>query len=405
MESLINKPHAQYFKGKTMERPILVVCVDRDNDLFEKAGVRGPIVGRAKNLEGAIALSLADPEDPDSNAIYAAIQSYDQLIKDGKSAEIVTLTGDKSLGYKADKTISAQIDRIVIELNPVSCILVSDGASDEEIMPIIKSRMKVDSNRIVFIKQAKELEKTYFVLLEKLRDPYFARTILGIPALLLLLTAASYYLGLGWVPIVAVVAIYMLLRVYGVEDAMINVIKDLKISFERASWLGYFGALAIFLIGILIGYQTFQRSVSLNLSGEKIFAATLGSVAWIFFIGLLMILAGKCIDTLIEKKRYTFTRYLLYGAAGALATIVIITSTRWIANLNEPYVDFGTFLVVIVGSIILGYVVTRLINWYRLEILSEMKIEGKEAVNENGTYLGKIVGYDAHKGKLFIQSI
>ena len=34
-----------------------------------------------------------------------------------------------------------------------------------------------------------------------------------------------------------------------------------------------------------------------------------------------------------------------------------------------------------------------------------MKIEGKEAVNENGTYLGKIVGYDAHKGKLFIQSI
>ena len=56
-----------------MDRPILVLCIDRDNDLFEKAKVSGPLIGREKNIKGAIALSLADPEDPDSNAIYYAV--------------------------------------------------------------------------------------------------------------------------------------------------------------------------------------------------------------------------------------------------------------------------------------------------------------------------------------------
>src|SRR5271157_882097 len=168
-----------------MKRPILVVCIDRDNDLFEKAKVSGPLIGREKNLEGALALSLADPEDPDSNAIYYAIKIYDQMRGSGETAEIATLTGDKNLGFQADKEISAQLDRIISEMSPTSCVLVSDGASDEEILPIIKSRLKVDSTKIVFIKQAKELEKTYFVLLEKLRDPNYAKVVLGIPGLLI----------------------------------------------------------------------------------------------------------------------------------------------------------------------------------------------------------------------------
>ncbi len=392
-------------ESSKMERPVLVLCIDRDNDLYEKASVSGPLIGRERNLEGAMALSLADPEDPDSNAIYAAIKAYDSLRKEGKSVEIVTLTGDKSLGYKADRILSGQFDKILSELNPVSCILVSDGASDEEVIPIIKSRLKVDSNIIVFIKQAKELEKTYFVLLEKLKDPYFSRTIIGIPAFILLLTAISYYMGLGWVPIVSIVAAYALLRVYGFEDVLIAIVKDFRISFERASWLGYVGALAIFLVAIFVSIQTFHHSVDLHLSGEKIFASVLASVSWIFLMGIYLMLAGKTIDALMEKRKYAITKYTLYAAAATLATFVIIAGTRWIANLDPPYVDFGTFLGVLVISLFLGYGTARLINWYRLEILSEMKLEGKEAITEQGGYLGKIVGFDAKRGKILIQTV
>jgi len=388
-----------------MKRPILVLCIDRDNDLFEKAKVSGPLVGREKNLQGALALSLADPEDPDSNAIYYAIKIFDKMRSDGHTVEIATLTGDKGLGFKADKEISSQLDKIMVEFNPSSCVLVSDGASDEEILPIIKSRLKVDSTKIVFIKQAKELEKTYFVLLEKLRDPYFARTVLGIPALLLLLTALSIYLGLGWLPIVIVVALYAILRVYGVEDIVLDVIKDFRFSFERTSWIGYIGALAIFTIAIFVGYQTAQTGIALRLTSEKLVALVISSTIWIVFIGLMLVMVGKSVDAVMDRKKFRITKYLLYSAASALSCFVIFVGSVWVANLNEPYVDFGTFLLSIAVAMVLGYFATSFVNWYRKQVLMELKIEGKEAISEHGTYLGKIVGIDANRGKLIIQTI
>jgi putative membrane protein len=388
-----------------MKRPILVICIDRDNDLFEKGKVSGPLIGRERNLQGALALSLADPEDPDSNAIYYSVRLFDQMRADGHNVEVITLTGDRKLGYRADKEISSQLDKIITELNPSSCVIVSDGAADEEILPIIKSRLKVDSTKIVFIKQAKELEKTYFVLLEKLRDPHFAKTIIGIPALLLLLTAISIYLGLGWLPIVIAVAGYALLRVYGVEDWVIDIIKDFRFSFERTSWIGYIGGLAVFMIGIFVGYQTFQKGLALGLANDKLIALVAGSISWISFTALLLIMAGKSIDALMERKKYRITKYMLYSAAAGLSTLVVLVGSNWIVNMNEPYVDFGTFLFTIALSVVAGYAATSLINWYRKEVLMEMKIEGKEAISESGTYLGKIVGIDGRHGKIIIQTI
>jgi putative membrane protein len=387
-----------------MKKPILVLCVDRDNDLFEKARVTGPLIGRERNLEGAVALSLADPEDPDSNAIYYAVKLFDQMRKENMSVEIATLTGDKSLGYKADRNVSSQLDRVIQELNPSACILISDGASDEELVPIIKSRIKIDSTKIVFIKQAKELEKTYFVVLEKLKDPYFARIIIGIPAILILLVSLSSYFKLGLEPVGVIIGIYLLLRISNVDDTIGDVVKDFRFSFERSTWISYLGALSIFIIGAFVGYQTLISTIALGLSNEKVGASVLGSVIWIFFVGLILLMIGKSIDAVMEKKRYGITKYMTYTVAAFLGTLVISVGSMWIANTNAPYVDFGAFLTTIATALVIGYMATWTVNWYRQQVLIEMKIEGKEAISENGTYLGKIVGVDAKKGKLVIQT-
>ncbi len=388
-----------------MKRPILVLCVDRDNDLYEKAKISGPLIGREKNLEGAMELSLADPEDPDSNAIYYSVKIFDQMRKEGHNVEVVTLTGDKRLGYKADKEISSQLDKICAELNPTSCVLISDGAADEEIIPIIKSRIPIDSTKIVFIKQAKELEKTYFVLLEKLRDPYFAKTLLGIPAIVILLLSLSSYLGYGLEPVGIIIGLYLLMRIFGIDELFMDVIRDFRFSFERTSWISYIGAFAIFTIAAFVGYQTLQRGLVLNLANEKLIAYVVGNTIWIVFTGLLLIMIGKSIDALMEKKKFKITKYMLYTAAAGLAAFVILVGSSWIVNLTEPYVDFGAFLLSIGASLIAGYVVTAFVNWYRKELLVDMKIEGKEAISEHGTYLGKIVGIDAKRGKLIIQTV
>jgi len=388
-----------------MKRPTLVLCIDRDNDLFEKAKVSGPLIGRDKNLEGAVKLSLADPEDPDSNAIYCAIKTFDQMRADGESVEIATLTGDKNLGFRADKEISAQLDRIIREMNPTSCVLITDGASDEEMLPIIKSRLKVDSTKIVFIKQAKELEKTYFVLLEKLRDPYFAKIVLGIPGLLILLLSLSVYFKLGWEPVGVIVGLYLITRVLGIEHFLQGIVNDVRFSFERTSWVGYLGAMAVFMIGIFVGYQSFENGIALNLAPEKLIALVIGNMAWILLISFLLIMAGETIDAIMDKRKFKITRYILYSSAAILTAFLVLVGSIWIVNINPPYVDFGTFLLCIGIAMVLGYVAMSFVNWYRKEVIVEMKIEGKEAISENGTYIGKIVGIDANKGKLIVQTM
>ena len=48
---------------------ILVLCVDRDDDIGVKTGIKGPLVGRDDNLAAATKLGLADPEDSDRKSV------------------------------------------------------------------------------------------------------------------------------------------------------------------------------------------------------------------------------------------------------------------------------------------------------------------------------------------------
>jgi len=388
-----------------MKQPVLVICVDRDNDLYEKAKISGPLIGREKNLDGATRLALADPEDPDSNAIFYAIKILDQMKKEGNEAEIVTFTGDRNLGYSADKEVSAQLDKVVREFNPSSCVLVSDGASDEELVPIINSRLKIDSTKIVFIKQAKELEKTYFVLLEKMRDPYYAKIFIGIPALLILLFSISSALGLGWQPAGIIVGSLLIIKGFGLDEVVFQTFKDFSFSAEKTSSVAYIGGYALLVVALIISYQSFTEGVSEGLANVKLVAFIAGSVSWtVLFAGLIFVV-GKSADALSEKKKFAVTKYALYMIVFILGITVLTVASTWVLNQSPPYVSFGGFLLTLLVCVLLGYASTRLLSIIKRDILVNMKLEGKEAVNERGAYLGKIVGVDGKRGNLIIQTI
>lgn len=386
-----------------MERPILIICVDRDNDLKEKGKISGPIVGREKNLEAAMKLGLVDPEDSDVNALLSAIKMYDKMKGEGKTVEIVTLTGDKRLGYNADKKISSQLEKIISELNPESSVLVSDGASDEEVIPIIKSRVKIDSTKIVIVKQAQALERTYFLLLEKLKDPYYAKIIIGIPALLILLFSVSDYLGLGWQPVGIVIGLYLIVRMLGIDEAAMNLLKEFKFNVERISWIGYLGGFTLLLITGIIAFQSFKEGASL--SGEKHAAYIIRSVLWPLLVAFFFITTGKVIDALSEKKTYKVTKYALYTTGVILTIMLLNIGCSWILNIEPPYVSFGDFLLAIITAIILAYVSTVVVSWVRTDIIRKMKLEGREAIGQDGSLIGKIVGIDIKNEKLIIQTI
>ena len=84
---------------------LLVICVDRDDDVGEKTGIETPVIGRNSCIEAAQRLALEDPEDADSNSIFAAIKTYEDLISKGYQVEVVTIAGVKNRGVQADEKI------------------------------------------------------------------------------------------------------------------------------------------------------------------------------------------------------------------------------------------------------------------------------------------------------------
>ncbi len=386
-----------------MERPIVILCIDRDNDLKEKAKIPGPIIGREKNLEAAMKLGLADAGDADVNALLAAIRLYDKMKSEGKTVEIVTLTGDKKLGYDADKKISNQLEKIIKELSPESAILVSDGAADEEVIPIIKSRIKIDSTEIVIVKQSQALERTYFILLEKLKDPYYAKIIIGIPALLILLFSVSDYLGLGWQPVGIIIGIYLIVRMLRIDEALVNFMKEFRFSAERISWIGYLGGFALLLITGIVGFQSFKEGA--YLSAEKHAAYIIRSILWPLLVAYFFLVTGKVIDALAEKKAYKVTKYALYSTGIILTIMLLNIGCSWVLNIEAPYISFGDFLIAIISAIMLAYVSSLVVSWIRTDIIRKMKLEGREAIGQDGSLIGKIVGVDIKNEKLIIQTI
>ena len=152
----------------------LVITVDRDNDLGIKTAIRGPVVGRKSVLTAALKLGIADPEESDANAIFGALHRYDNLAEstgENDEVEVAILTGDEKVGVRSDRAVAAQLEEVVAEFQPDQAILVTDGAEDEAILPIIQSQVRIDHVQKIIVKQSKGIEGTYYYIAKALEDP------------------------------------------------------------------------------------------------------------------------------------------------------------------------------------------------------------------------------------------
>src|SRR5437870_10649806 len=157
----------------------LVLCVDRDNDIGIKTGLRTPLVGRDENLAAATRLGLADPEDSDVNALLSAVSIYDGLQKDSADAEVATICRDVRVGSVSDLVLTKQLDQVLEQLRPDRVFLVSDGAEDEAFSPIIGSRIRVDHVRRVYVRQTPTAESLYYTIGRQLKNPRVRRKIVA----------------------------------------------------------------------------------------------------------------------------------------------------------------------------------------------------------------------------------
>ena len=209
----------------------LIICIDGDNDIGIKAKIDTPIIGRQANLESATTLAISDPEEADANAMFGAIKLYNQMIEKypDESFEVATIAGSSKGGVEADRKMVKELG-IVFESYPANgVILVTDGFADEELVPIIQSRIPITSIHHVVVKHSERIEETYAVIFRYLKmlieDPYYSRVSLGVPGILLVifgfLTASNQLENAGMV-MAFVMGLILLLRGFGWDQRLVE---------------------------------------------------------------------------------------------------------------------------------------------------------------------------------------
>ncbi|MCJ8306816.1 MAG: DUF373 family protein [Nitrosopumilus sp.] len=219
---------------------LLVICIDRDNDVGEKAGILTPVIGRDACIEAAQRLALEDPEDADSNSIFAAIKTYEDLISKGYKVEVITVAGVKDRGVQADEKILAET-RKVLEIFPANgAVIVSDGEDDESVIPVIQNVLPVVSVQRVVMKVSRSVEYSYAVFGKYLKmlayDSKYSKFFLGVPGILLLIGGVATVFGYTaeiFAVLVSILGGAFLIRAFDIDRAWSSWSKPTPMGFIR----------------------------------------------------------------------------------------------------------------------------------------------------------------------------
>ncbi len=324
---------------------VLVLCIDRDNDLGRKAGVESPVIGRSANIDAALKLATADPEDSDTNTIFGGIKVLDELVSSGKVAEIASLAGDVKVGLTSDSKLTSQLEDLIARLEPGGVIVVSDGAEDEAILPLIQSRIKVNGVRRVLVKQSPNLESTYYLLKQVFTDPKISHTVFIPPALTLLMFAIFnifHYPEGAWIAISGAVGLYLLFRGLGLDDSM----DEAKVALREALYAGKIAFITYILSAMLVVIATIQGAASFWLYWHDplwhgyftLIMIFINKSIWWYVAAAICVNLGKIMDLYLDGLRDARTYSYLFFL---VATGLVIWSASGFILASNADLNFG----------------------------------------------------------------
>jgi putative membrane protein len=339
---------------------ILILCVDRDGDIETKAGIKTPLLGRTANLDAAVSLALRDPEEPDANAMFEAVRLYDRLESEkqpAESFEVATISGLELGGVGADRKLVAELGTLLGSFSANEVILVTDGYSDEAVLPLVESRVPVSSVRRIVVKHSESIEETAALFSRYLKliweNPRYARMALGIPGLLFFLYgvfyiipgAVNYYL----ISIVLILGGVLLFKGFGVDRGARNLYKWAKeyspppLPVQISNYSIIAGVLCV-AVSVFLGVSSASANVTPETPDFAGWISVLPKLAAFFIKGLMdLMVVGVGIVLFGRSIRLYFERdpRLLRN----VALVVSVAWSRWILDgtaniLIEPGVGF-----------------------------------------------------------------
>lgn len=292
---------------------LLVICIDRDNDVGDKANIATPALGRDACIEAAQRLALEDPEDADSNSIFAAVKTYEDIVSRGYTAEVTTVAGSADRGMAADQKIAQEIRLVLDRFQATGAIIVSDGEDDESVIPVIQSVLPIISVKRVVMKTSRTVEYSYAVLGRYLKmiayNPKYSKFFLGLPGVLLLIGGVGSVFGYTteiFAVLVSVFGVALLIRAFDVDKALSGWTRPTPSGFIRLFML--LGGAVLILSSVPAGLTAldpavFGMDITVAIADRTVLGQFVAGALPILWVGMGAILAGTLLASLVGRTK------------------------------------------------------------------------------------------------------
>jgi len=325
-------------------KSLIILCVDRDDDIGTKTGVPTPLVGKDAVLNAATQLIVKDPEEADANTLFESLRVLDLLRSRAKDEtyEVAVIAGSSLGEIEADRKIAREIQEVLGRSSAEAAILISDGFTDQAVSPIIQSYIPIVSVRRFAVRHSEALETSWFILTRYLRllitDPRYARWTLGVPGILVLILTSFFALSLfypqvpfstyGAILALVTVGATLIIRGFGIDKAAGSLVSG--VAARPSVLVNAFGTVAgtvICILGLPQGIARVQNTVPpgymndlatfLSL-GNLISAAFIEGAVDYFMIGISVMLIGRAVYYFFVKSEKIWS-----NSVGVVAAVLV----------------------------------------------------------------------------------
>ncbi|WP_435097790.1 DUF373 family protein [Halarchaeum sp. P4] len=334
----------------------LVVCVDRAGDVARKADVDVPVAGREAVESLVVDLGMDDPEDSSVNCLLEALRLTDDLRADGDDAVPAVVSGVADTAVGADRSVAAQLDELVALYDPDSAVVVVDTAEDERLVPIVESRLPVDAVDRVVVRQARDIESTYYLLKQFLADEELRESVLVPLGVVLLvfpvLLTVTRSLAVAVASITAVIGVFLLYKGLSVDEYLADLptqVRDALYS-GRVSIVTYVIAAGLALVGTFAGVL---GASAVTDPGVLVTAMAFGyhSVPWLA-LAALAAATGRLIDEYIREEALGSSHLNLPFGVVAVG-LVVRGFTAYFVERADAIAPFRTPPLPLAGTVVL----------------------------------------------------
>jgi hypothetical protein len=248
------------------------------------------------------------------------------------------------------------------------------------------------------------------VILEKLKDPTYAKILLGGPALLLLAISIMFLWSIPWQLVGVIFGLILLIYGFGLHHYMDRITRSIEIRKNKplnmVVWIMLF---VLIIVGITAANAATAQAQDLGFRGLEAWAYISDVLLNVAMIMAFVVGAAKLTDSYFRKNAINQLSAVNFVLMSIAAFLIFKMGAQWITEskngiLFSGYMSFGSFLETSILIIAAAYIVIRYVDGVKTEMLISSIEGGAHVMAEDGSMMGSTVGVEPKEQVIIIKT-